>query len=159
MDCFKHGILLSDIGTSSSSNTSLEFSSFVSKDISIKVREDDNPELGPALGIHKLSGHDIDVPIVAFDLRIFFSNLIADIQKFSIRRFNHIGLCYESNSVNFIFLGIIKSQTDNSLCALSSDNFKVKGYIISDIDSFTPQDISAFCVFSEKHPVYSFFRD
>ena len=127
MDCFKHGILFSDICTSRSSNTSLEFSSFVSKDISIKVGEDDNFELGPALGVHKFGGHDIDVPIVAIDLRIFFGNLITDIQEFSICGFNHIGFCYDRDSVNFIFMGIIKSQTDNPLCSLRCDYFKING--------------------------------
>ncbi len=127
MNGFKHGISLSDIGAACCPYSSLKLSRFISQDVSIEIGKNEDSELSPAFRINQFGSHDINIPIIAFDLRIFLGYLISNIQEFPIRGLDDIGLGDNGHSVDFIFVSVIKSQSDNPLSTLRCDDFKIHG--------------------------------
>ena len=79
MNRFKHRIALPKVCASSCADAALEFSRFIGQDITVQIRENQNLELLSALFIHQFCGHDVDIPVIHLDARVFLRHVIAQL--------------------------------------------------------------------------------
>ena len=126
MDCFKHSVLFTDVCATCSTNTALEFSSFVSDNITIEVRKNEYLEISSALFINKLCSCDINIPFISNNFGIIFSNIFAKVKEFTISCFDDVCFCDDRNSFFFVVSCIFISKFSNSFCTFSCCYNKVE---------------------------------
>jgi len=132
MNGFKHGILLADIGTASGANPALKFSRFVGQNISVEVGKNEDLKFPAPFFIDQFGSHNVNVPVISLDFRIFFGQAVKIFEETSISGFNHVGFSHTGDSGLFIFPGMFESQTGDAVGQPGpSYEFKVNGDISS----------------------------
>jgi len=158
VDGLKHGIMLSYIGTSCGAHTSLQLRRLIGQDISVKVGQYHHLELFSSFFVYKFSCHDVYIPVIGLDLGIISGYIFTDIQEFSVGGFHNIGFCYNGDSFLSVFFCIIKGHTGDPFGALGGYYSEVNSQVFGYVNALRSHCIKAFCVLTEKSPVYAFFR-
>ena len=77
----------------------LDLGRFVSDDVAVQVGQHNDLEVAAALVVEQLRGHDIDVPVVKHDFRVFLSNLLAGVEELAVGRLDDVRLGDAGNTV------------------------------------------------------------
>ena len=103
--------------------------------------------------IHQLGGHDIDIPVVGGDLRIFFPDLLAELEELAIGGFDNVGLSDNGDPALVVPAGIVVGQARNPLGPLSGGDDKVERHILVHIYAVGAHCVGALCILPEEGPV------
>ena len=99
MDSFKHCVFLADVCAARCAYAALEFSSFVSDNIAVKVRKNEHLEICSSFLIDKLCCSDINIPFVGCDFGIILANFFAEVEELTVCGLDNVSLLDDGNSV------------------------------------------------------------
>ena len=135
MNGFKHGILLANVCTASSTYAALKFCSFVGDNVAVKIGENKYLEILAALRVDELGRCDVDVPLVGCDLGIILADILAKVEKLAVGGLDDVSLGDDGNSVLMISSCIVVSELCDSLTALRCGYNKVNSEIVRYVNS------------------------
>ena len=158
VDSFKHGILVANIGTACGTHTTLDLGSFIGDDIAVQIGQHEHLELVADLLIHKVRGHNINVPFVGGNLRILCRDLLADGRKFAVCLLHNIGLGNNRNPLFTVLPGIFKSRSGNAAGTGIGCDLKVHRHS-RQVNTLTAQNILALRILPIEHPVNPLLRN
>ena len=153
----KHCIFVTDIGTAGSAHTALDLGGFVGDDVAVQIGQNKYLKFGTNGRVDEIGGHNVNVPILCLDLRIFGGNLVADTGEIAVGLFHNIGFGDDGYILFAVLFGKFKGGTGNATGAAFGGYLKVHAQFAGQFDTAGTQYIFTLCVLSVKGPVDVFF--
>lgn len=150
MNSLKHSISLADICTSRSSYAALKLGSLVGNNITVKVRKNKNLKVFSSCRVDKLSGGDVNVPVICYDVGILLTDFLCGIKEFTVGSLNNISLCNDRNLTLMVTLGIIISKLCDSVTTFLSCNGKINCKVVGNINTVRTDCIATLGIFSKE---------
>ena len=155
MNSLKHGVNIAYIGAACRAYAALYLRCLVGNNIAVKVRQKNYLEVASYTLIHKVCGHNINVPIFGGNAGVILCNLVAKLGELAVGLLHNVSLCNYCNVGFAVVFSVLESGASNALCSLVGGNLKIESQGIGNFHAAAAENILALGVFTEEGPVNS----